>query len=417
MTKQPTFVIDVRPGVRRLVIGAALCVAAMVSLASCGSEEVSSSGAVEEAASTCVHPICSTGAKLVKSCAPCATKICAADSFCCSNSWDSMCVGEVKSICSITCGGCTPSCSGKQCGTDGCGGSCGACPAGQMCSATGQCSSPSGAIQNVFVIVMENHNWSSIKGSSSAPYINNTLLPMGAHAEKYSNVPGIHPSEPNYLWMEAGTNFGILNDNAPSSNHQGTTAHLVTQLQNAGITWKSYQEGISGTSCPLTDSGKYAPKHNPMVFFDDVTKNASNCIAHVRPYTELATDLNNGTVPRYSFITPNLCNDMHDVFGCPSFDSVANGDKWLAAEVPKILNSATFKNGGALFITWDESEGGDVPIGMIALSPKAKKSYSNTINYTHGSLLRTMQEIFGVTPLLGDAANQSDLSDLFTSFP
>lgn len=230
------------------------------------------------------------------------------------------------------------------------------------------------SLQTVFVIVMENHNWSSIKNSPSAPYINNTLLPMGAHAENYVNVPGIHPSEPNYLWLEAGTNFGVTNDNNPSSNHQSTTQHLVTQLQAAGITWKSYQEGISGTTCPLTATGLYAPKHNPMIYFDDVTNTNSsssqNCIQHVRPYTELSADLQNNSVARYNFITPNLCNDMHNATGCATSDQVANGDTWLSTEVPKILASQAYQNNGVLLITWDESEGGDFPIGMIVLSPK-----------------------------------------------
>src|SRR4051812_44380856 len=171
-------------------------------------------------------------------------------------------------------------------------------------------------VKTVFVILMENHNWSDIKGSPSAPYTNNTLLAMASHAEQYFNPPGIHPSLPNYLWLEAGTNFGITNDNAPSSNHQSTVSHFSTQLKNAGISWKTYQENISGTVCPLTSIYPYAPKHNPFVYFDDVTNtndpNSAYCIAHVRPYTELAADLQNNTVARYVFITPNLCNDTHD---------------------------------------------------------------------------------------------------------
>src|SRR5215831_13625208 len=87
-------------------------------------------------------------------------------------------------------------------------------------------------IKTVWIILMGNHNWSQIKGSSSAPYINNTLLPMASHAEQYFNPPNIHPSLPNYLWLEAGTNFGITNDSNPSVNHQSTTNHLVTLLQN-----------------------------------------------------------------------------------------------------------------------------------------------------------------------------------------
>src|SRR5437588_3443396 len=92
-------------------------------------------------------------------------------------------------------------------------------------------------IKTVFIILMENHNWAQIKNSPSAPYINNTLLPMASYAEQYYNPPGIHPSLPNYLWLEAGTNFGIRNDNDPKSNHQGTTAHFVTQLKDAGVSW------------------------------------------------------------------------------------------------------------------------------------------------------------------------------------
>src|SRR5438094_10413970 len=79
------------------------------------------------------------------------------------------------------------------------------------------------ADSTVFVILMENQNWSAIHGNPSAPYLNNTLLPLAAHAEQYFNPPGIHPSLPNYLWLEAGTNLGIFDDNAPNLDHQNTT--------------------------------------------------------------------------------------------------------------------------------------------------------------------------------------------------
>lgn len=278
-----------------------------------------------------------------------------------------------------------------------------------------------GSIQTVWIILMENHNWSQIKGSNSAPFINNTLLPMASHAEQYFNSPGIHPSLPNYLWLEAGTNFGILDDNAPSVNSQSTTQHLVSLLQQKGITWKTYQEDVSGSDCPLMSSGKYAAKHNPFVYFDDVTNSqdpsSANCIAHVRPFAELAHDLTNDNVAQYNFITPNLCNDMHD--SCqPLQDPVEQGDMWLANNLPMILTSSSYQNGGAVLVTWDEAGTGDGPIGMIVLSPLAKgKGYENSIYYNHGSTLRTLQEIFGVTPLLNDAANQTDLSDLFSVFP
>jgi hypothetical protein len=282
---------------------------------------------------------------------------------------------------------------------------------------------PLSEIQTVFIILMENHNWADFPGNPSAPYLN-SLLPLGAHAQQYFNPPANHPSEPNYLWLEAGTNFGILNDAEPAVNHQSTTQHLTTLLQNAGISWKAYEESIDGASCPLTTGGtdgKYAARHNPFVYFDDVTDtntpSSANCIAHVRPYPELATDMTTNSVARYNFITPNVCDDMHDNTGCATNDSIRNGDTWLSQNVPTILNSAAYRNNGALFITWDEGEGSDGPIGMIALSPLAKVGYANSLAYTHSSTLRTFEEIFGVTPLLGDAAHATDLSDLFQSSP
>jgi hypothetical protein len=267
------------------------------------------------------------------------------------------------------------------------------------------------ASRTVFIILMENHNWSSIKGSASAPYINSTLLPIASYTDEYYNPPGIHPSEPNYLWLEAGTNFGITNDNLPSSNHQSTTNHFVTLLKNAGISWKSYQENITGTTCPTANSYPYAPKHNPFVFFDDVIN--AGCTTTIRPFTELAGDLANHTTAHYNFITPNLIDDMHDS-AAPLNNPVQQGDTWLSQNLPMILQSDAYKNNGVIFITWDEGVNGDGPIGMIVLSPLAKGGgYHNALHYTHSSTLRTFQKIFGVGPLLGGAATALDLSDLF----
>ena len=275
------------------------------------------------------------------------------------------------------------------------------------------------SVQTVFIILEENQNWASISGNAACPYINNGLLPNSSYALQYYNPPGIHPSLPNYLWLEAGTNFGILADGDALTYHESTTNHLVTLLKNAGISWTSFQEGITGTTCPLTDSGQYAAKHNPMVHFDDVT-NTNNtgstyCISNVRPYTELATDLASNTVTRYNFIVPNLCDDMHGNTGCLTGNALLTaGDTWLSNTVAEIVGSQAYSNNGAIFVTWDEGEGEDGPIGMIVLSPLAKGGgYANSIHYTHSSTLLMMQEIFNVGPLLGDAANATDLSDLF----
>ena len=287
-------------------------------------------------------------------------------------------------------------------------------------------------IKTVFLIVMENRNWTgaksgNIEGNSAAPYINYTLLPMASYANGYRNPPGIHPSLPNYLWLEGGTSFGIRDDGPPSQHNLTTHTHLVKLLENAGISWRSYDENISGTNCPLTNQGSkdsngnqlYAVKHDPFVYFSDETNNrsssSSNCIAHIRPFTQLAHDLSANTSARYNFITPNLCDDMHDSCGG---NAIANGDAWLKKTVPLILNSTAYKSGGVLFITWDEAASGDGPIPMIVLSPYAKGNhYSNTIYYTHSSTLRTIQEIFGVYPLIRYADSATDLKAMFSVFP
>jgi len=286
-------------------------------------------------------------------------------------------------------------------------------------------------IQNVFIILMENHNWTgdgqfNIKNNPAAPYINKVLIPMASHAENYSNPPANHPSEPNYLWLIGGTNFGILDDNPPAINHISSTNHLITQLEAKNITWKSYDENITGNVCPLTDGGPidkdgapvYGVRHNPFVFFDNLTgqlnPQSSECITHVRPFVELGEDLANDSTARFNFITPNVCNDMHDNCGG---NPIAHGDKWLSEHVPTILKSNAFQN-GVLFIVWDEADNGDGPVPMIVLSPFANGGgFSDQNLYTHGSMLRTFQEIFGVRPFLGDAAREQDLSNMFFTFP
>jgi hypothetical protein len=158
----------------------------------------------------------------------------------------------------------------------------------------------------------------------------------------------------------------------------------------------------------------------PFLYFDDVVGNPpasteTRCIAHVVPFGHLAQDLQTGSAPRYAFLVPDECNDMHQ--DCNTGDPVRQGDDWLAAHVPGLLSSSAYAGGGLVLIAWDFSPHGDVPIGLIALSAKAKPGYASTAPFTVSSTLRSLQEVFGVSPLLGGASSAPDLSDLFTSFP
>ena len=364
-------------------------------------------------------------------------------------------------------------------------------------------------IKTVFVIAMENHNWTQpaqitgkiqqIYQNPNAPFINSlvngtafavingklvNISEQTSYASAYHNVlatptgsnPHIHPSEPNYLWAEAGTNFGVLNDNDPfkatGGTNQNTPLHLSTLLTLDGNTWKSYQEDIDLTpdgsvfdnvplprnqwTSPITSfSGNfasgvnafngatqynYAAKHNPMVFFTDTNggnnATASNPLSQqYAPLQQLFADLANDTVADYNWITPNQFNDMHTALtgGYKGLTgdaaNIKQGDDFLSQIVPAIMASNAYKNHGVIILWWDEAEGDGVAgdnaddfnhtIGEIVISPHAHANvdglpYASPLNYTHSSDLLTMQEIFRVgPPLLGDAANATDLSDLF----
>lgn len=302
-------------------------------------------------------------------------------------------------------------------------------------------------VKTVWIILMENHNWTGndagasfgdpdIKDNPLAPYVNGTLVRISAHAEQYYNPPGNHPSQPNYLWLEAGTNFGVFADTMPGQSPFNVEAkHLVRLLQENGISWMAYAEPDFGSPvfdvCPV-DFTYLDVEHLAFAYFTDVDGNPPNpnsaeCIAHVRPYYQLATDLADHTVARYNFIVPNVCHDGHEgISPCDSTepaDNTLRGDTWLKQNVPLITESQEYKEGGALIIVWDEAEDtdqfSDGPIPFFLLSPFAKgggkRPYSNSIHYDHSSTLKTFQEIFNVGPLLGAAAHPetNDLSDLF----
>lgn len=279
----------------------------------------------------------------------------------------------------------------------------------------------------------------------------------------------MHPSLPNYLWQEAGTNNGVNNDNQPFGTcgvNQGNTPSLSGLLQTAGVSWKSYQEdtqmnfttgqvlpqsqwtvplpNASGTSAAYTNlyngSHQYdfATKHDGQLDFnatnggnDPSTSNPE--IPHYAPLQQLATDLSNNTVARYNLITPDQFNDQHTALSAGftynglhytgDAAAIAQGDNFLSIIVPLIMASQAYQNNGAIVLWWDETEGGDDPnrtLPEIVISPLTKgNAYLGTLTYTHSSDLKSMQELFGVYgpggTLLGDANSPgtSDLSDLF----
>jgi phospholipase C len=274
---------------------------------------------------------------------------------------------------------------------------------------------PAGWRGTVFTIVMENHSRSEILGSSDAPYVN-ALAAQGSVAAGYHDS-FVHPSEPNYLWMVAGENFGILDDNDPGpGNTIDARSHLADQIEHAGLTWRAYEESM-GQPCDLSSHDTYAVKHNPFAFFDDINGWDGNafaptarCAEHIVDYSELETDIAAGALPTYVFITPNLQHDMHD-------GSVAEGDAWLSNEVPKLLATDAYKNGGVLFLLWDEGSGSSDDPPFIALSPNARAGFVSQTPYDTSSFLLTIEKMLSLDalPCTPQPGAVQPMTDLFTT--
>jgi hypothetical protein len=325
------------------------------------------------------------------------------------------------------------------------------------------------SIGNVIYIAMENHNFTQpatmtspqqILGNVAAPYINSLVTPGDPNAAQVSYAVAyrnagqhVHPSEPNYVWAEAGTDFGVHTDADPSAaaNNIFTADHFTAQLNAAGISWKNYQEDVelstaptksaSGTTGPVnpyykTTQFNYAVKHNPMAFFPDTAT------ANVFPLAQFFTDLNGDGLARYSWITPNQFNDAHSAltggftYHGTTFtgdqSSIAQGDNFLATVVPQIMASDAYAENGVIVIWWDESEGGDGldrAIPEIVISPLAKgNAFASSVELSHSSDLKTWETVFGAPFLtnaipatetdaagtgFNDVATVNDLGDLF----
>ena len=263
----------------------------------------------------------------------------------------------------------------------------------------------SGSIKYVFLIVMENRSYTQVWNASSTPYIT-SLGKSYARATAYHAIT--HPSLPNYLDLYGGSNYGITTDCSPSSSCHTGAKNLADNMDAKGLKWKSYEESMP-SACYLTTSGSYAPKHNPMTYFDDIRTNSTRCKAHDVPFTALSTDLGSAsTTPNFALITPNQCNDMHSC-------SISTGDNWLKSHVPTLIKSPACASYGCLIIvTWDEDDGssGNKVLAIFAGSGAKTGGITSSKSYNHYSLLRTIEYIFGLPSQTSNDGNASPMTDL-----
>ena len=241
---------------------------------------------------------------------------------------------------------------------------------------------------------MENKGYSSVIGSGNAPFENSLAKQCGLATD---NNGVAHPSLPNYLAATGGSTFGVTDDASPSA-HQLNINSIFGQLEQAGLTWRSYEESMP-RNCDTTASGEYAVKHNPAAYYLAVR---SACDADDVPLEGVFDrDLAAGTLPSFSFVTPNLCNDSHDC-------SVRVGDQWLATWIPRILGGGNYASGNTLVVvTWDEAEGSSNRIPMIVVGPTVPAGTIATQRFDHYSLLRTTEDFFGLAHLQNAASAPS----------
>jgi phosphatidylinositol-3-phosphatase len=270
--------------------------------------------------------------------------------------------------------------------------------------ATGDCGTKTGppaTYAHVIWIWEENHSYSDIIGSPDAPYMNALAQSCGL-ATNYSAIT--HPSLPNYIAATSGSTQGIKNDNDPSSNAVAAVS-LFEQAGSAG----SYEESMP-SNCYLTDSGDYAVRHNPETYYTRIRTacGTDNVPMGTTSSGAFLNALNAGTLPKFAFVTPNVQNDMHN-------GTVAMGDAWLQGWVPKIIASSSYQAGTTvLVITFDEGRRNvGQTVATIVVSPYTTPGTQSATAFTHYSLLRTTEELLGITTYLGNAATATSMRSAF----
>jgi acid phosphatase len=268
-------------------------------------------------------------------------------------------------------------------------------------------------VKHVYLVVLENHSYSSIIGNKSMPWLN-ALVSRYAYATAY--YANTHPSIGNYFELTTGE---IITNNDGYSKPV-TADNIVRHLLSAGKTWKEYSEGLPRIGYTGGDTGEYIEHHNPLSYFSDV-RNSSNEILNLVPFSQFPADLRNGTLPNYSFIVPDNDDNGHDcpdtIPTCADTQRLAHIDAWLKTNIGPLVVSSGFNatHGGLLVIVFDESAGdsthGGGRVAWVVAGPDVKKAYVSTKLYQHQSTLRFLSEAMGLTSFPGAAATAPDMEE------
>src|SRR3989442_11507256 len=247
-------------------------------------------------------------------------------------------------------------------------------------------SSASGNFDQLVVVLMENQNFYDVYGH--ATYMTQ-LADTYALSEGWSSIT--NPSQPNYIAILGGSTFGVSGDgNHPNLNHPT----MVDIMENTGKSWKAFAEDASGSGCSINPPR--GEDHYPFLSYTTVTGNSARC-ANLLPgsHTEVISAFNSGT--NFIWLTPNDCNNMHSC-------SVATGDAWIQSWVPNLLTAMAGKK-AALILMFDEAYTSPPYIYMAFSGPATKLAYKSTASYSHYSLAKLLEDVWG-----GGSLGQGDVN-------
>ena len=254
--------------------------------------------------------------------------------------------------------------------------------------------------RHVMVVVFENKERGEIVGNPAAPTFA-SLARTYASLTAYDAVA--HPSLPNYLALVSGSTQGVTTD---CTSCVVDAPNLADELEHAGLTWKTYAEGLPAPGFTGASAGRYAKKHNPFLYFKDIADRPARR-ARVVPFTQLHSDLATGRLPHFALVVPNLCNDMHD---CP----ISTGDSWLRANIVPLLSRPQLAD-TVVFVVFDEGStetGGGGRVAALALGPLVRPGAQSRQQTSHYGLLRTIEDAWGL-PLLGNSAQTKPITGIW----
>ena len=270
------------------------------------------------------------------------------------------------------------------------------------------------AADHVFLILLENHGFTQVIGNAAMPYLNLLATQHALAANYFANT---HPSIGNYFMLTTGN----IETNDDAFTGTVSSDSIPRAFAAAGKTWKAYMESLPSVGYTGGDVYPYFKHHDPFVYLTDVLDPPPGETGNIVPFTELAADLNAGTLPNYAFIAPNAEDDAHDcpTLGTPCTDAqkLAAADTWLKTNIDSLINSPGLAN-SVFIIVFDEDESAVVSVNggqvaMVMVGSHVKAGFKSTTLYQHQSTLRVIMDLLRVTDHPGNSATAPTMEEFF----